>query len=85
MLKIKRLLIALMFILPIAACEDEGPGEQFGERVDETGEAAREGAEELGDRGREGAEQAGARMREGAEDVRDRFSDDTDTSGEDNP
>lgn len=52
--------LALAVLIPLAACEQQGPAEQAGEQVDETMEQAAEQAEGA-------AEQAGQEMEEAAE------------------
>lgn len=63
-------LIAGVFAIGISACENEGPAEKAGERVDEA-------IEETGDTMEEAAEEAGDELEEAA----DRVEEKTDSGG----
>ena len=63
-------LLAGMFAVGISACEDKGPAEKAGERVDEA-------IEETGDTMEEAAEEAGDELEEAA----DRVEEKTDSGG----
>lgn len=57
--------------LGLAACEDKGPVEQFGEEVDEAIDTAKHGEESLGNK----VDDAADELREGAKDAADEVKD----------
>lgn len=67
-MRILRILVcamALTFLLAIAGCEEEGPAEKAGKRIDEAAEKAGEEIEEAGDEIEEAAEKAEEELEEG--------------------
>ncbi len=62
MLLAKRLLIAMMFIFPLAACDNDGPAEELGENIDRGASDARDSVSDAGDRMGDGLEDAGDRI-----------------------
>lgn len=54
--------LALGFLLGLAGCEEEGPAEKAGERIDEAAEKAGDEMEEAGDEIEEAAEKAEEEM-----------------------
>lgn len=51
------LLLAMMFSLPLVACENEGPAEEAGEEIDEAAEEAGDTLDEMADEAEENAEE----------------------------
>lgn len=67
--KIVSLLCGLMLIGFISACEQEGPAEKTGEKVDQAVEETQETMEEAGEETQEAAEQAGESVEEAGEEM----------------
>ncbi|GGX38729.1 hypothetical protein [Saccharospirillum salsuginis] len=52
------LLVAMMFSLPLVACDNDGPAEEAGEEIDEAAEEAGEALDDAADQLEESAEEA---------------------------
>lgn len=50
MLQVKRLLLTLVFALPLMACDTQGPAEETGERIDDAADDTRDRLDDAGDR-----------------------------------
>lgn len=48
--------VALVSVLGLSACEEEGPAEQLGEKVDESAESVGDALEDAGDEAEDAAE-----------------------------
>lgn len=59
---VRNLPLALALVLPLAACEKEGPTERAGEEIDQSADQAAEHAEGAAERAGEAAEEAGDRI-----------------------
>lgn len=53
MLQVKRLLMMLVFALPLMACDNQGPAEETGERIDDAASDTRDRLDDAGDRMRD--------------------------------
>ncbi|MEJ2256279.1 MAG: hypothetical protein P8X98_04635 [Woeseiaceae bacterium] len=58
------------------ACEDKGPAEKAGEKIDEAMSEAKDKAEEAGDAVKDAADDAGDAIEEAADDVEEKLTDD---------
>jgi len=67
--KILALLCGLAFLAFFTACEDEGPMERTGKKVDEAVENTQEQMEEAGDKAQEQMEEVGDAMQDAADKV----------------
>lgn len=67
--KIVSLLCGLMLIGFVSACEQEGPAEKAGEKVDQAVEESQEAMEEAGEESQDAAEQAGESVEEAGEEM----------------
>ena len=63
------LLCGSLLFCCLTACEQEGPAERAGEKVDETVEEAKKTIEEAGDKMQETAEKAGEKIEEAGEEM----------------
>jgi hypothetical protein len=63
-IRIPTLLMALLLVLPLTGCREEGAAERFGRQVDEAVEGARESASDALD-------EAGKKVDEAVEDAKD--------------
>lgn len=70
--KIIALLCGLMLVLFIAACEDEGPAEKAGEKIDNAVESTQESMEEAGDKLEEQMEEAGDKIEETGDKIQEK-------------
>lgn len=59
------ILTGLSVLLSFTACEDEGPAEKAGEKIDKMVEQSKESLEKAGDTMQEKAEEAGEKIEEG--------------------
>ena len=64
---VRNFLLALALVMPLVACEAEGPMEQTGEQVDEAVEKARNHAENASEQAGEAAEEAGDKIKRSTE------------------
>ncbi len=58
------------------ACEEKGPAEKAGEKIDEAMSEAKDSAKEAGEKMEEAAKDAGDAIEEAAEDVEEKLTDD---------
>lgn len=62
MMLMKRVLLAMLFALPLAACDKDGPAEELGENVDSAAENTRDTVSDAGERMGDNLEEAGERI-----------------------
>lgn len=68
---IKRLLLAMLFALPLAACERDGAAEQAGENIDQSTEQFGQSMENAAENSEDALSDAGENMEEAGEEITD--------------
>jgi len=76
MRKASKLALVVFAAAFAVACEEKGPAEKAGERIDEAMSEAKEKAEEAGKDVEEAAKEAGEAIEEAADDVEKKLTDD---------